>query len=693
MNGCMMQSREKITDLLEQATTKAEGLEPEDSASIEGLHALFEQIGNIVQETDPESELYDQVESRISDAAEILEALLKEETEASDQSLETITKVLSDLQDVVGQMAVSEEPKPAPAAEVQQKEPEPEELIISEEDAPLIQDFITESNEHIEASEAGLLELENKPGDSETLNLIFRAFHTIKGMAGFMNLVQIGSLAHAAENVLDLARKGEMVLAGASTDVIFESIDLMKKMIANLKVCVENSQPVASNPQLPALLEKLKKVAENRGTDTTMDTSQANTQDAKLDTVLATDKKPEQSSGGKTQARSGNDIIKVNMKRLDNLINMVGELVISQLVITEDMNTLQKSEHSLNKKLSHHGKIIRELQELSMSMRMVPISGVFQKMSRLVRDLSRKAEKNVNLSVSGEDTELDRNIVDKIADPLVHMIRNSIDHGIEKPEDRTQAGKSAEGHIKLRAFHQSGNIVIEIEDDGRGLNKEKILQKAIANGVVNPDQQLTDQEIYRLIYHAGFSTAEKVTSVSGRGVGMDVVKKNIESLRGRIDIHSVLSKGTVFTIRLPLTLAIIDGQIIEVGDERYIIPINSILQSFRPTAGQISTVHQKGEVVMIRGELLPLIRLYHQFQIESSVTEPKDGLLVVVEEDEKKCCLLVDELLGQQQVVIKNLGDGMGSVRGISGGAIMGDGKVSLILDIQGLMALARNTI
>ncbi|MBN2317362.1 MAG: chemotaxis protein CheW, partial [Sedimentisphaerales bacterium] len=256
--------------------------------------------------------------------------------------------------------------------------------------------------------------------------------------------------------------------------------------------------------------------------------------------------------------------------------------------------------------------------------------------------------------------------------------------------ERVKAGKSSTGHIKLRAFHQSGNIVIEIEDDGKGLDKDRILKKAIDNGIVGADQQLSDQEIYKLIYHAGLSTAKKVTDVSGRGVGMDVVRKNIESLRGRIDINSSIGVGTAFTIRLPLTLAIIDGQVIKVGKERFIIPISSIVQSFRPEAHQVSTVQGKSDVVMFRDQLLPLVKLHELFTISSSVQDATKALLVVVEENDTRCCVLVDELLGQQQVVIKSLGEGFGSVKGISGGAIMGDGKVSLILDVPGLITLAQ---
>ncbi|MBW8034583.1 MAG: chemotaxis protein CheA [Planctomycetes bacterium] len=279
----------------------------------------------------------------------------------------------------------------------------------------------------------------------------------------------------------------------------------------------------------------------------------------------------------------------------------------------------------------------------------------------------------------------------KIADPLVHMVRNSADHGVESTEERIKAGKDPIGRIELRAFHQAGNVVIEIEDDGKGLDKERILKKAIDNGLVESGHDLSDEEIFKLIFHAGLSTAQKVTSVSGRGVGMDVVKKNIEALRGKIDISSTPGKGSTFTIRLPLTLAIIDGQIVTIGNDRYIIPINSIVRTLRPEAKQLSSVQNRGEMLVERGQLLPLVRLYKLFGAIPKTKDPTESLLVIVEENNKKCCLLVDELLGQQQVVIKSLGDSLAGTKGVSGGAIMGDGKISLILDIPGLMELAQN--
>ncbi|OHB53941.1 MAG: hypothetical protein A2Y12_12155 [Planctomycetes bacterium GWF2_42_9] len=592
---------------------------------------------------------------------------------------------------------------------------------MSDEDVGLVLDFITESKEHIESAEAGLLQLESKPDDKEVLNMIFRAFHTIKGMAGFLNLTDLGSLAHSAENLLDLARKGELVLAGQNTDAVFESIDMLKKMIADLKEAVDTKKPVAKQENMPVLLDKLKKLAQGQTLEKVLNTPEGQKRDQKLEDVLVAeepakqeaepvkeeaaapkmeyapgleekrDSIPRRSGEERRTEASADEKIKVSTNRLDNLINMTGELVIAQLMIKEEANTKLCGEYELNRKVAHQGKIIRELQELSMSMRMVPIEGVFQKMARLVRDLSHKAGKKINFITRGEETELDRNIVDKIADPLVHMVRNSVDHGVETSEERVKNGKNPAGKIELRAFHQAGNIVIEIEDDGKGLNKERILKKAIDNGIVDANQQLTDDEIYKLIFHAGLSTAEKVTSISGRGVGMDVVKKNVEALRGKIDISTTLGKGTIFTIRLPLTLAIIDGQIIKIGSERYIVPINAIENTQKPDKSSLSSVQNRGEMVMVRGQLLPMIRLYKLFNVTPVTEDPTKALVVIVEEEGKRCCLLVDELLGQQQIVIKSLGDGMGKVQGVSGGAIMGDGMVSLILDIPGIMALAQS--
>jgi len=692
-----MQKTDKLIDLIEQAASAINMLSPTDLSELERLQTILDQINRTIAEiSEGPAELLEEAKGTTSGAAEMLQKILQQEVEDTTQSIEAVSQAVSALQSLIEQVTeagTGPDIEPAEADLPASVKTVPQEAcVIPEEDVSLVLDFITETGEHIESAEAGLLELESRPDDKEIINQIFRAFHTIKGMAGFLNLTEIGSLAHLAESLLDLARKGELVLVGENTDVVFESLDMMKKMVAALKESIGAGKPVPAQERLQQLLAKLKACAEGQTFAASLDTPEGQEKDKELDEVLAGKDEPKlKDAVVKVKTDIGDGKIKVNITRLDNLVNMAGELVIAQSMVAEEASTTLGAEHKLYRKVAHQSKIIRELQELSMSMRMVPIHGVFQKIARLVRDLSRKAGKNINFTVSGEETELDRTVVDKIADPLVHMVRNSIDHGIEAPEERTKAGKSPTGQIELCAYHQAGNIVIEIEDDGKGLDKERILKKAVDSGIVKAGQELSDEEIFKLVFHAGLSTAQKVTSVSGRGVGMDVVKKNIESLHGKVDISSTPGKGTTFTIRLPLTLAIIDGQVVEIGDGRYIIPINSLVRSFKPTAEQLSSVHARGEMVMVQGGLLPLVRLYKLFGAVPTTEDPTQSLLVIVEEDGKRCCLLVDELLGQQQVVIKSLGDGLGRVKGVSGGAIMGDGRVSLILDIAGLIKLAQN--
>lgn len=716
-----MQDSDKLTRLMDQAACCVNMLSPSDLSEAGNLKQLLEQIDQAMSEIDAaKGPLLEQVKDSTSGAAEALEAILSREIEDSAHSIELVMQALGTMQGLIQQFSDENEQddldeqtqsddehdtgevetegelrteQTEQDATADEATCEDEATVIPEDDVSLVLDFIAEAAEHIESSESGLLDLESRPEDTEVLNQIFRAFHTIKGMAGFLNLADIGSLAHSAENLLDLARKGELILVGANTDVIFESMDMLKKMIVSLRQAVEASKPVPRQKRLDQLLEKLKGAADSQSLPGSLDTAAGMEKDKELDKVLMVEAPPEiRDSPARAKTTTADDKIKVSTVRLDNLINMSGELVIAQSMLAEEVGSNLAAEHLLGRKITHQNKIVRELQELSMSMRMVPIQGVFQKMARLVRDLSRKSGRDVAFTTVGQETELDRNIVDKIADPLVHMIRNSVDHGIEPPEERKKVGKPQTGMVELRAFHQAGSIVIEIEDDGRGLNKDRILEKAVEGGIVEPGQDLSDDQIFKLIFHAGLSTAQKITSVSGRGVGMDVVSKNIEALKGKIDISSTPGAGTTFTIRLPLTLAIIEGQIIKVGaEDKYIIPINSIVRSLQPTAGQLSTVQGRGEMVIVHGELVPLVRLYKLFGVVPATEDPTQSLLVVVEEDHEKCCLLVDELLGQQQIVIKSLGDGIGNLKGVSGGTIMGDGKVSLILDISGLIELARN--
>jgi two-component system chemotaxis sensor kinase CheA len=561
-----------------------------------------------------------------------------------------------------------------------------EEAPLKADDLPLVHDFVSESRGHIETAESSVLKLEESPQDPDAVNAIFRAFHTIKGVAGFLNLRQIGALAHSAENLLDLARQGAIALGGATVDVVLGAIDMMKTLVANVARAAAGDGVIGRTAELPALLERLAACAAGQGqVAETLPRSQ-------VSNPVAGSAMPLVAPGAGAGASIAADAtVRITTDRLDALINMVGELVIAQSMVAQDSKGLFAANQRLARNMSHLGKITRELQELSMSMRMVPINGVFQKMSRLVRDLAKKTGKEIDLVLVGGETELDRNLVEAITDPLVHMVRNAADHGLETPQERQLAGKSDPARIELKAYHQSGNVVIEITDNGRGLNKSRLVKKAVAAGIVSDGAQLSDQEIFKLVFHAGLSTAEKVTDVSGRGVGMDVVKRNVESLRGRIDIASDDGQGATFAIRLPLTLAVIDALVVKIGGDRLILPILSVEQSLRPKSDQLSTVQGRGEMCMVRHELLPLYRLDRLFRLKPGTQDPTQALIVIIRDDQRRCGLLVDELLGQQQVVIKALGETLGTIRGISGGAILGDGNVSLILDVPDLLDLASN--
>ncbi|MCC7090651.1 MAG: chemotaxis protein CheA [Nitrosomonas sp.] len=378
--------------------------------------------------------------------------------------------------------------------------------------------------------------------------------------------------------------------------------------------------------------------------------------------------------------------IRVSIEKVDQMINLVGELVITQAMLAQTASQFDPVLfEKLHSGMSQLERNTRDLQESVMSIRMMPISFVFSRYPRVVRDLASKLNKRVELKTVGENTELDKGLIEKIADPLTHLVRNSLDHGIEVPEKRLAAGKPAHGTITLRAFHQGGSIVIEVNDDGAGLNRGKILAKARERGLPVHDG-MTDQEVWLLIFEAGFSTAEKVTDVSGRGVGMDVVKRNILGMGGRIEIESVFGEGTRISIRLPLTLAILDGLSIAVGDQMFIVPLNYIVESLQPRAADIKTVSGHGRVVQVRGEYLPVIALHEIFNLRPNVTSVHEGILVILEAEGHKAALFVDDLVGQHQVVIKSLESNYRRVQGVSGATIMGDGKVALILDTAALV-------
>ena len=412
---------------------------------------------------------------------------------------------------------------------------------------------------------------------------------------------------------------------------------------------------------------------------------------AEQKTTPKTDK-PKQKTAPKTTAKSaGSSSIRVDTAKIDTLINMVGELVITQSMLSLigehfEINKLDQLKSGLVQ-LERH---TRELQESVMNIRMLPVSFVFSRFPRLVHDLSAKMGKKIELKLTGEQTEVDKTVIELISDPLVHLVRNSLDHGVEMPDERIAAGKPETGMVELNAYHRGGNIVIEVCDDGRGLNKEILKAKAVEKGLIEEAANMTDQQVYELIFMPGFSTAEQVSDVSGRGVGMDVVRRNIQSLGGNIEIKSELGKGSVIAIHLPLTLAILDGQSIAVGDETYIVPLVSIIESVNVNKNMLNRVVGKGETFRLRDEYLPIIRMHEIFSVNTNAaTKLEEGLVVVVEGQGIRCGLFVDDLRGQQQVVIKSLEANYRRVEGVSGATILGDGSVALILDIPGLVRLS----
>jgi two-component system chemotaxis sensor kinase CheA len=398
---------------------------------------------------------------------------------------------------------------------------------------------------------------------------------------------------------------------------------------------------------------------------------------------------PPEPMGSVPQAQSAkkvvNSFIKIESAKVDELFDSVGELVIAGSYLYQNEKIRNINEADINQNLEALAKSTKLIQHKVMSLRMVPIRNTFNKMKRVVRDVSKKTGKEVNLLISGEDTEIDKTMVDDLADPLVHLVRNAIDHGLESAEERKNSGKNPVGNVWLQAYHKGNNIVIEIKEDGRGVNKDAILEKAISRGLCTANQNLSDKEIVEFIFNPGFSTAKQISDVSGRGVGLDVVKTSIEKLKGKIDVDTKVGEGTSFKIILPLTLAIIDGMLVSVNGDTYIIPTLNVIESFRPSREDVQSVSQKGEFIDFRGEILPIIRLNNILKVSTEERDPLESTLICMEHEKGKFILLVDELIGRQQVVVKTLGKFLSNIKEIAGGAILGNGEISLILNIEGL--------
>lgn len=591
------------------------------------------------------------------------------------------------------------------------------------DDIEIVKEFLVESNDHLDDVESKILKLEENPEDADIINSIFRPVHSMKGSAGFLGLKGIGKVSHELETLLDEARKNKIKITSEIIEILYEGVDILKRLREYIAKKIDNKNVSADVIDYKPFLLKISVIlGKNQDSVHQSDTPDGFPKEKHIGEILvesgeiskdqlemALEEQERRKRLGEILVEKGittpekinnalkvqsvigkpsSETVKVDTQKLDNLVNLVGELVIANALISEALGNISNGS---NKNLSHLNKIVKDIQDQVMCMRMVPLKSTFQKMARLVRDVSAKVGKKVRLEISGEETELDKTVIEEIGDPLVHIIRNSIDHGIEPQEERIAKGKQADGLVRLNAFHRGGNIVIEIEDDGKGLCKEKILRKAIEKGLIDENAALSEQQIYSLIFSAGFSTAEKVTDVSGRGVGMDVVKKNVERLRGKVEIFSVEGKGTKISIKLPLTMAIIDGMIVQVGPEKYIVPMLSIEESIRPKKEDVSTVQQRGELINVRGNLLPMVRLHSLYNVQPKKMNPWEALILIVEGEGRRCGILVDDLLGQQQIVIKSLGEHFRNIRGISGSAILGDGRIGLILDVGGIMSMALN--
>jgi two-component system chemotaxis sensor kinase CheA len=642
---------------------------------------------------------------------DLVNALLDRiETTGSDGGLEQEVKnVTAELSEAIsrekgGKAPVkSEQAPPAEATEDSTSEP-----VLDEFDfqvtPEMVQRFTQEADEQLELVEQSMLEIEKTPDRIDPVQDAFRALHSFKGNCGFMGFGPLEKLSHSLESILGALKDGELEPDSSHMPTILHVVDVLRSTVADISTGGEGDvdnvellldllgdlapkeskqepplRPVRADIQQPEALWLLREDVPEA--PPIVDEKPATT--APADAPAAA---PEPMLKARSVFRQD---IRVDLAKLDQLINLVGELVIAEDMVVRNPDVVGREFENFEGAAAHLDKIVRDLQDMALSVRMIPIAGVFRKMIRLVRDLAARSGKKVNLRLLGEDTEIDKTVAELIADPLVHLVRNGIDHAIEPPDERLAAGKEETGELVLEARHEGGEVWITIRDDGRGLDREKILSRAVERGLVEGDgSALSDQDVYNLIFEPGFSTAEKVTDVSGRGVGMDVVKKNVERMKGHIDVRTQPGRGTVLVLRIPLTLAIMDGLLIRVGTARYTIPILSIRESIQIDSSKVTRTMDGQEVVKVREELFPVVRLHELHGVKADYEQLHEGILVILEHQGDAFALFVDELLGEQQTVIKGLSNYMGDVRGVSGCTILGDGEISLILDVGGLLKL-----
>ena len=615
----------------------------------------------------------------------------------------------------------------------------------------ILEDFLVEAFELIEQIDHDLVELESNPEDLELLNRIFRVAHTVKGSSSFLNFDVLTKLTHHMEDVLNKARHGELKITPDIMDVVLESVDMMKALLRSIRergndvdagvnisdICdrltainegkdISSSKPKEevkeeakepsamdqepevdvnslSEAEVEAEIERLLKVrkAEDQARrEKQKQNEQSEAPAPKVETSAPKESKPQQKESNtpaQSSASAVEQTIRVEVKRLDNLMNLIGELVLGKnrlLKIYDDVEERYEGEkflEELNQVVSQLSLVTTDIQLAVMKTRMLPIAKVFNKFPRMVRDLSRELGKQIDLEISGEETELDKSIVEEIGDPLVHIIRNSCDHGIEDPKDRLAAGKPEKGVIELKAYNEGNHIVVEIVDDGKGIDALAVKMKALERGLITEREvdNMTDKEAFSLIFKPGFSMAKQVTNVSGRGVGMDVVKTNIEKLNGIIDIDSEVGRGTIMKLKIPLTLAIIQSLLVGSQEEFYAIPLASVKETVRVPVDDIYTIEGKN-VLRLRDEVLSLVRLSDLFGVKQIFESGDQTYVVVINVADSNLGIIVDSLIGQEEIVIKSLGNYLQNIRGIAGGTIRGDGKVTLIVDVGMIMDMAK---
>lgn len=566
--------------------------------------------------------------------------------------------------------------------------------------------FLDEAAQAVADAEQCFLNLETAKDDPAIIEKIFRLAHNLKGSARAVGFDEMGQFTHQLESLLLKVKNKEIEIDTGIISLLLNANDHLQHMISVLKAdmsahvdsedLLSQIQAILSGerPAVSANSEVSNEIKEEVPSESDLaalaelaaieEASDFIIQQAKSSIP---EKKPASSNAAAAASSSGagEESIRVSLGKLENLLNNVGEMVILQTVLSQQRYQIPSA--LLQKTIVQLSKISKNIQEISMSLRMLPLKPTFQKMQRIVRDTSKAIHKEVQLTMSGDETELDKTVIDRIGDPLVHLIRNAVDHGIEDAAGREAAGKSAIGHVRLSAYHKGGHIMIEVEDDGRGLDAEKLKKKAREKGLLRDGQEISDQDAYRLIFAPGFSTKSEVTDISGRGVGLDVVKTNIEDLQGEVQIQTVLGKGTCFKIQLPLTLAIIEGLLVTSENERYVFPLNQMTESLRPSGPDVSFVTGVGEVLRLRGTAMPLFRLATLLGRKVSERPITDSIAIVSQVDEEPFAILVDDIVGQQQVVSKRLGEELSRLHGVTGGAVLGDGHAALILDFQELVS------